>query len=480
MIRFFNTLTRRKDGFKPIEAGLVRIYSCGPTVYNFPHIGNYRAYCFADLLRRCLEWKGFKMLHVMNITDVDDKTIRDSQKQGVPLGEFCLRYEQAFFEDLATLNIKPAHKYPRATEHINEMLAIIQELLTHQKAYKSEDGSVYYKIDSFADYGKLSGLKREDLKAGASGRVKKDEYTKENVSDFVLWKAYDAADGDVFWQTPVGKGRPGWHIECSAMSTKYLGRTFDIHTGGVDLIFPHHENEIAQSEGASKKTFVNYWLHNEHLLVDGKKMSKSLGNFYTLRDLLDKGFDPMAIRYALIATHYRSQLNFTFDVVHAAEKTLQGLQEFLARLEQDAVTVEKSRKKDEDALASQLETTKAAFSEALDDDLDVATALSAVFTLQHAANKALDAKAVSKTLAAKIAAFFWDDFNAVFGVLKKQAAVNVPEEVARLVNEREEARIAKDFKKADALREKIKALGYALDDTEKGARIKRIGSSGQA
>ncbi len=472
MIRFFNTLARRKEEFVPLQKGFVRIYSCGPTVYNFPHIGNYRAYCFADVMRRYLEWKGFKALHVMNITDVDDKTIRDSQKEGVSLKAFCHRYEKAFHEDLAVLNVLPAHYYPRATDHINDMLTIIQELIAHNKAYKSEDGSVYYKIDSFKDYGKLSGLKKENLQAGASGRVKKDEYTKESASDFVLWKAYDEADGEVFWETRVGKGRPGWHIECSGMSTRYLGYSFDIHTGGVDLIFPHHENEIAQSEGASKKKFVNYWLHNEHLLVDGKKMSKSLGNFYTLRDLLDKGFNPLAVRYSLVSTHYRSQLNFTFDSVHAAEKTLAGLQDFLVRLEEDAV--EKGKIDVEKTLTSQLEKTKTAFTAALDDDLDVATALATVFELQHAGNKALDHNGVSKKLAEKIAVFYWTDFNAVFGVLKKPSDGDVPSDILALVEEREAARKAKDFKKSDALRDKIKALGFAVDDTGKGARIKRV------
>ncbi len=475
MTRFFNTLTRNRDEFVPLQKGFVRLYSCGPTVYNFPHIGNYRAYVFADLLRRYLEWKGFKTLHVMNITDVDDKTIRDSQKQKISLKEFCARYEKAFHEDLSMLNVLPAHYYPRATEHVNDMLTIIQELIAHKKAYKSEDGSVYFKIDSFPDYGKLSGLKKENLQAGASGRVKKDEYTKESASDFVLWKAYDAADGDVFWETKVGKGRPGWHIECSAMSTRYLGYSFDIHTGGVDLIFPHHENEIAQSEGASKKKFVNYWMHNEHLLVDGKKMSKSLGNFYTLRDLLAKGFDPLAVRYALIATHYRSQLNFTFDVVHAAEKTLAGLQDFLVRLEADAVSkVAHDQKDAEDALLAQVDATKTAFSAAMDDDLDVASALASVFDLQRAVNKALDAKSVSKASAKKISDFFWSDFNAVFGVLKAVEKSDVPEAVLKLVDEREAARRKKDFKTSDALREKIKALGWAVDDTGKGARVKKL------
>lgn len=465
MTKFFNTLTKKKEVFKPLQNNLVRCYACGPTVYNYPHIGNYRAYIFVDLLRRFLEWKNYKVMLVMNITDVDDKTIRDCQKQGKTLEAFTRFYEKAFFEDLKTLHIKPANYYPRATEHVNDMLSLINELILAGKAYRGEDGSWYYKISAFKDYGKLSGLNQKDLKAGASGRVAADEYTKENVSDFVLWKAWQAEDGDVVWETRLGKGRPGWHIECSAMSTKYLGFSFDIHTGGVDLKFPHHENEIAQSEGASKKPFVKYWLHNEYLLVEGKKMSKSLGNFYTLRDLLDKDIKPLAIRYALIATHYRSQLNFTFDVVHAAQNTLNQLQDFLARLE------EANGKEDND-LEKTLKETRKKFEAALDDDLDVSTALAAVFDLEHQTNKTMALGHVSKKQAERIANFFWNDFDAVFGVLEKKSAT-VPKTVLDLVEKREAARKKKDFKAADALRNQIKERGFEIVDETTGPRLKK-------
>ncbi len=527
MVRFFNTLSRRKEEFKPLDGKSVRGYTCGPTVYNYPHIGNYRAYVFADLLRRFLEWDGFSVKLVMNITDVDDKTIRDSKKAGETLKAFTRKYEKAFHEDLKALNVLPAHQYPRATEHIPEMVALVGKLLEKGKAYESPDGSVYFKISSFKGYGKLSGLKKDDLQEGASGRVKKDEYSKENASDFVLWKAYDEADGDVYWDTPFGKGRPGWHIECSALSSKYLGETFDIHTGGVDLIFPHHENEIAQSEGASGKPFVACWMHNEHLLVDGKKMSKSLGNFFTLRDLLSKGHKPLAVRYALVSTHYRSQMNFTFDALKTAENTLIQLQNFISRLEE--ATEGKAGMEDKkpenkvaagknktgksatektnvagkitateanETLGKKLAETKEKFKAALEDDLDVSTALAACFELERETNKALDAGTVTKALAQEISAFFWDDFNTVFGVLEKRAATkkfkvgsakektggaaeitcpeDTPDEVVALAMEREAARKAKDFKKSDELRDKIKALGFAIDDTPNGSRLRKL------
>ena len=328
MLKLYNTLSRRKEIFKPIKNNKVGMYTCGPTVYYYPHIGNYRAYIVADILKRYLKYKGFKIDHVMNITDVDDKTIRDSQKQNLSLKEFTSKYEKAFLEDLNTLNIQKPDRLARATEHIKEMENLIKKLIDKGFAYKGKDNSIYYSISKFKDYGKLSKIKIKELKAGA--RVKQDEYEKKQVSDFALWKAWDKEDGNVFWETEFGKGRPGWHIECSAMSSKYLGDQFDIHTGGIDLIFPHHENEIAQSEGASgKKPFVKYWIHNEWLLIEGKKMSKSFGNFYTLRDILNKGYSPMSIRYVLLSTHYRQQMNFTFKKLDAAKNSLQRWGNFL-------------------------------------------------------------------------------------------------------------------------------------------------------
>ena len=330
-ICFFNTLTRRKEVFKQINSKEVGMYTCGPTVYDYAHIGNFRAFIFEDLLKRWLKYRGFIVRHVMNLTDVDDKTIKGSKTKGIDLGQYTEFYAKAFFEDVATLNIEPADHYPRATEHIPEMEALIQTLLVKCYAYKGEDKSIYFAINKFLDYGKLSKIQLQQLKTGA--RVKTDEYAKEEAQDFALWKAYTPEDGDVYWETSLGKGRPGWHIECSAMSMKYLGETFDIHCGGIDNMFPHHENEIAQSEAATGKPFVHYWLHNEHLQVDGKRMAKSLGNYYTLRDLQTKNCDPKAIRFLLLSTHYRQQFNFTFEGLEASKGAIERLINLMHRLQ---------------------------------------------------------------------------------------------------------------------------------------------------
>ena len=332
-IYFFNTLTRKKEVFKPLDEGKVKIYTCGPTVYDFAHIGNFRAFLFEDLLKRWLIQRGFKVTHVMNLTDIDDKTIKGSQTQKVPLRQFTEFYVKAFFEDIKALNIQPADVYPKATDHIPEMVALIKTLMAKGIAYKGEDGSIYYAISKFPDYGKLSKIKPAELKAGA--RVSQDEYTKEEAQDFAVWKAWTLEDGDVFWETELGKGRPGWHIECTAMSLRYLGETLDIHAGGVDLIFPHHENEIAQSESLTGKLFSRFWLHAEFLMVEGQKMSKSLGNYYTLRDLVAKGHAPEAIRYLLASVPYRKSLNFTMDGLKAAAVAIDRLRNFKLRLETD-------------------------------------------------------------------------------------------------------------------------------------------------
>ena len=370
-LKLFNTLTRKKELIKPIKDKEIKIYSCGPTVYDFAHIGNFRAYICSDILKRYLKYSGFKVKHVMNITDVDDKTIKGSNKEGISLKEYTSRYEKAFFDDLEKLNIEKADVFPRATEHIPEMVQIIKNLLKNKIAYQSEDGSVYYDISKFKDYGKLSHTKVKQLKEGA--RVKQDSYEKEEGKDFALWKSYDDEDGDVFWETEIGKGRPGWHIECSAMSMKHLGEHFDIHGGGVDLVFPHHENEIAQSEGSTKKKFVNYWFHNEHLLVNGQKMSKSLGNFFTLRDLLGKGFNSRAIRYLLLSANYRIQLNFTEEAVKASENAVQRLSDFIIKLREI-----KSNDENKD-IKKIIQKTKKDFEKAMDDDLNISGALSAIF-----------------------------------------------------------------------------------------------------
>jgi cysteinyl-tRNA synthetase len=462
MIKLFNTLTRKKEELKTVEPGVVRIYSCGPTVYNVVHIGNLRAFISADILRRWLKYRNYKLMHVMNITDVDDKTIRDSQKEGVSLKEFTDRYTKLFFEDLKALNIQPVEYYPRATECIDGMVKLIQTLLDKGIAYKSDDGSIYYDISKFKDYGKLAHLDLSELKAGA--RVKHDSYEKKNIADFALWKAWDENDGDVFWETPIGKGRPGWHIECSVMSMKNLGETIDIHTGGIDLVFPHHQNEIAQSEGATGKPFVKYWVHNEHLIVEGKKMSKSLGNFFTLRDLINKGYSSKAIRWVLMSTHYRKKLDFTFQDLDAAKKTLMNLQDFMFKLDHadgSGASADNLMKK-----------AQKEFEDAMDDDLNISQAQASMFEFIHEINKLINEKNLSKEDAQKVKGLMMK-FDQVFGVLEEEKQ-KIPEEVLLLVRAREDARIEKDWETADAIRNRLKEHGYVLEDMENGVRVKKI------
>lgn len=463
MLRFYNTLTRHKDDFQALEAGRVRMYTCGPTVYNHQHIGNYRAYIFEDLLRRYLTYCGYAVTQVMNLTDVDDKTIRDAQQAGMALRDFTAIYTRAFFEDLRTLNIEPAEVYPAATDHIPEMVAIITQLQARGYTYNL-DGSIYYRIDRFPDYGKLSHLEAEALQSGASGRVDSDEYAKDDVRDFALWKAWTPEDGDVYWETELGKGRPGWHIECSAMSMKYLGHHFDIHTGGEDNIFPHHENEIAQSEAATGEPFVNYWLHCRHLLVDNLKMSKSLGNFYTLRDLIDQGFKPKGLRYTLLSIHYRQPLNFTLEGLHAAAQSVQRLLDFMQHLH-----TAQGQGFDVQAL---LVETQQRFEAALDDDLNIAGALGAIFEMVREVNRAIAQHQLSAAAAQQVAALM-QRFDTVLGLLATDEA-SVDRQVEALLEERQQARQAHDFARADALRTQIRELGYVIEDTPQGARLKRV------
>ncbi|MGZ4850337.1 MAG: cysteine--tRNA ligase [Candidatus Bathyarchaeia archaeon] len=462
-IKFFNTLTRKKEIFKPLEDGKVKMYTCGPTVYDFAHIGNFRAFLFEDLLKRWLVNRGFKVTHVMNLTDIDDKTIRGSQKQQIPLTQFTNFYVKAFFEDIKVLNIEPADVYPRATELIPEMVILIKTLMEKGYAYRGEDGSIYYAINKFQDYGKLSKIKTNELKAGA--RVSQDEYAKEEAQDFALWKAWTPEDGDVYWETELGKGRPGWHIECSAMSMKYLGETFDIHCGGVDNMFPHHENEIAQSESATGKKFVNYWLHNEHLLVEGKKMAKRLNNFYTLRDLLAKGYDPIVIRYLLMSTHYRQQFNFTFEGLEASKGAVDRLRNFVRRLhEVDGSSDSKGK------VAVLTEKLEACFGGSMDDDLDIGIALASLFDFVREINNLLDSKMISKTESAQIggAMMMIDEVLGVIGKIEVEEAL--PAEIDSLVQKRESARKAKNWKEADEIRTQLKAMGVVLEDTAQGIR----------
>ncbi|MEM3580353.1 MAG: cysteine--tRNA ligase [Candidatus Bathyarchaeia archaeon] len=461
-IFFFNTLTRKKEEFVPLEEGKVRIYTCGPTVWDFAHIGNFRTFVFQDILRRWLEYRGFKVIQVMNITDVDDKTIRGARKRNIPLKEYTDYYIKAFFEDIEALNLEKAEYYPRATEHIPEMVDLIKRLMEKGYAYRGEDGSIYYDISKFKDYGKLSKLKIEELKPGA--RVKVDEYGKEEARDFALWKAWDEEDGDVFWETEIGKGRPGWHIECSTMAMKYLGETIDIHSGGVDLIFPHHENEIAQSEAATGKPFARYWLHSEHLLVEGRRMAKRYGNFYTLRDLVAKGYDPLAIRYLLMSTHYRQQLNFTFEGLEAAKGAVDRLRTFMRRL------LEADGEGCGEKVRSLMVEVQRRFEEAMDDDLNISVALAALFDFIRDVNKLMDENKISRQEAEEVYNLMMN-FDKVLGVIGEvKAEEKLPPEAEELIRRREEARKAKDWATADKIREQLRAMGIILEDTPQGVR----------
>jgi len=398
----------------------------------------------------------------MNLTDVDDRTIAAAKKFNVPLAEHTKQFIDAFFEDLKALNVERAEHYPRATEHVPEMVTLIKKLLDKGYAYRAEDGSVYFDISKFKDYGKLSKFKVEELKAGA--RVRADDYEKTEAEDFALWKAWTEEDGPVFWDTEIGKGRPGWHIECSAMSMKYLGETFDIHTGGVDNMFPHHENEIAQSEAATGKKFVNYWLHGEHLLVEGKRMAKRFGNYYTLRDLLSKGYDPMAVRYLLVSTHYRQQFNFTFEGLSAAKSAVERLTNFVRRLS------EASGNGSGEEIKQLMVKVQKDFDEAMDDDLNVGQALAALFEFVREVNNLVDSGRLSKAEADEVRGLMvtFDKVLGVIGEVKVEEGLS--REAKELIRLREEARKAKDWKRADEIRVQLKDLGIILEDTAQGVR----------
>ena len=449
-LKFYNTLTREKEIFTPIDDPNVSFYSCGPTVYNYPHIGNYRAYIFADTLKRVLQYDGYKVHHIMNLTDIDDKTIFNSQKEGRTLKEFTEFYTDEFLKDIKSLNIISPTKFTKATDYIDEMVAIIKKLLDKGLAYKSNDGSVYYDIKKFKNYGKLSHLVLEDQKENASGRIKTDEYEKDNAQDFALWKSWDEKDGNVFWDTELGKGRPGWHIECSAMSMSNLGEQIDIHTGGVDNIFPHHENEIAQSEGATGKQFVKYWMHNEWVLVDQKKMSKSADNFYTLRDLIGKGINPLSYRFWLLMANYRTRVNFVWEAVEGAETALKRLYGLYADLGADVGSIHKEYQNK--------------FREYLEDDLDTPRALTLLWDVIKDENMSDGDKRATIL-----------DFDKVLGLGFENLQEDIiPDEIKKLAEEREEARKNKDFKKSDELRDKINSLGYEVKDTADGNKIYKI------
>jgi cysteinyl-tRNA synthetase len=461
-IKFYNTYSRQIETFTPIEPPKVKLYTCGPTVYSYAHIGNFRAYVFEDLLQRHLEARGFDVQRVMNLTDVDDKTIRGSREAGIPLPDFTAKFKQSFFEDLESLRIKRAQHFPAATEPENlaKMIEMIEQLIEQDIAYQAEDRSIYFRINRYPDYGKLAHLNLEELRP--SGRIQTDEYEKENLGDFALWKAWDDKDGPIAWDSPWGKGRPGWHIECSAMATRLLGPELDIHCGGVDNIFPHHEAEVAQSECVNHKKFVRYWLHNAHLLVEGQKMSKSLGNFYTLRDLLDKGFSGRELRFALISVNYRLPLNFTFDGLNGARQSLARLDEWVRRLKEIAGDAEPAL----DFAPAQSD----AFFEALDDDLNISAALAELFDQVRAANRSIDHGQLTAGQAAALLQW-WDRINQVLQLQGEEETV--PERVSTLLLQRDAARRRKDWAESDAIRMQIEELGWLVKDTKNGQKLTR-------
>ena len=458
----YNTLSHQKEEFKPLENGEVKLYTCGPTVYNFAHIGNYRAFIFEDLLRRYLRFRGFHVVQVMNITDVDDKIIVAANRQGIKIEEFTEPYRQAFMQDLETLGVEPAEHYPRATEHISAMVALIETLQKQGSAYRTEDGSIYFKVAEFPRYGQLAHLNITEMRRG--DRVANDTYEKEEIRDFALWKAWKPEDGPVFWETSLGKGRPGWHIECSAMSMKYLGHHFDIHTGGVDNIFPHHENEIAQSESATGEKFVNYWLHCEFLLMNDEKMSKSLGNIVYLRDLIEKGYHPDAIRLTLLGTHYRQKLNFTFEKLEESGKIITRLRDFKKTLAGEFPTGDLRIEK----FVQKCETE---FTTALGDDLNISNALAALFTLMHEINSYRQTNQLSKADAQSLDAFL-ARIDSVLNIIKEPAEELSTEEL-QLIEARNRARAERNWAEADRLRKILLQKNIVLEDTPKGTTWKR-------
>jgi len=469
-IQVHNTYSGKVEPFVPLKAGEVRMYTCGPTVYDFAHIGNFRTFVFQDILRRFLKLRGFKLTHVMNLTDVDDRIIANAAAAGVAIRDYTEKYVQAFFADCRTLSVEAPEHWIRATDNIEPMVELIQKLQKNTYTYDSE-GSIYYRIAKFRDYGKLSKIDLTGILAGA--RVDNDRYEKESARDFALWKAPKA--GEHFWETSIGPGRPGWHIECSAMAMKYLGETIDIHTGGIDLAFPHHENEIAQSEAATGKKFVRYWLHAEHLLVEGEKMSKSLGNFYTLRDLFAKGYKPSALRFALASVPYRRQLNFTFDGLQQATSSVERLRNFAARLRNEKFPAGKN-----EAMAARIAKAADDFDAGLSDDLNTAQALAAMFDFVREANIAMD-KGEFRSGEVKVAQEFLDAFDKVFAVVEDNDAEKLKgigfgaqtgpedEEIEKLVAERQAARKRRDFATADRVRKELDERGIILEDTKDGS-----------
>jgi cysteinyl-tRNA synthetase len=465
MLRIHNTLSGQVEPFQPLVPGEAKFYYCGPTVWDFGHIGNFRSAIAADILRRYLKFKGFRVTHVMNLTDVDDRIITKAAEAGKSLDEYTQKYIDAFWEDFEALGCERPEVAPRATKHIPEMAGIVARLEQNGHAYHSE-GSIYYRIQSFPEYGKLSKINFAGNIAGGSARVDTDKYDKEDARDFALWKAPNSAD-EPAWDSEIGRGRPGWHIECSAMSMKYLGETFDLHAGGIDLVFPHHENEIAQSEGATGKQFVRYWYHFEHLKVEGETMSKSKGNYYTFRDLAAKGLSAAAIRYFLLSVPFRKQLNFTFEAVRGAEKTVESLRDFRARLQEAKTEVGR-----DDNLHAATEKALADFEEGMDDDLNTSVALAAVHELSREVNTVLARRQLREENQREILAAI-ERFDTVLNIFGEHRREMLDSEIQALIDERQDARHRRDFARADEIRDQLAERGIILEDTKDGVRWKQ-------
>ncbi len=465
MLRIHNTLSGQVEEFRPLNEGEVRFYYCGPTVWDFGHIGNFRSAIAADVIRRYLKFKGYRVTQVMNLTDVDDRIITKAEEQGKTLDDYTAKYIEAFWEDFDALGCERPEVAPRATRHITEMAELIDKLEKNNHAYRS-DGSIYYRITSFPEYGKLSKINFAGNIAGGSDRVDTDKYEKEDARDFALWKA-PARDDEPSWDSVVGKGRPGWHIECSAMSMKYLGETFDLHLGGIDLVFPHHENEIAQSEGATGRQFVRYWFHFEHLKVEGETMSKSKGNYYTFRDVREKGFTAAGVRYFLLSVPFRKQLNFTFDALRGAEKTVASLRDFRAR-----VGEAKCEPGSDARIAGSIITALKDFESGMDDDLNTSVALAALHDLTREINTALARQSLQADDQAAVLQAL-EKIDGVLNVIGEAQAPILDEEIQKLIDERQEARHRRDFKRGDEIRDELLKRGIVLEDTKDGVRWKR-------
>ncbi len=475
-MRLYDTMTREIQTLRAEDGKRYRMYCCGPTVYGPAHIGNFRTFLINDILRRMLEVAGLKPLYVRNITDVDDKTIAQCEEEGLSLEAFTGKWIDYFHEDCQTLNMVSPHEEPKATRHIEEQIELVEKLLAKKHAYQAPDGSVYFKVESYPPYGRLSRLDRRELRTQAStsgGTLNlADNYDRTSVADFALWKSHKPEDGDNFWNSPWGRGRPGWHLECSAMSMKYLGQPFDLHSGGEDLCFPHHENEIAQSEAATGKPFARHWFHAVHLLVDGKKMSKGDGNFFTLRDLLEEGWSPMVIRYALISAHYRQQLNFTHNGLHAAQSALQKVEKSVARL---LATTGRGEQDFEKIPVDFSALTEGGFSEswkALEEDLNVPEAIGAMFSQLKETDRADLSREQAEITLREIHALLYALGLKLF--TEKPKETEAPAEVRELAKQRWKAKTEKDWTQADALREQVKTLGWTIKDTRDGYELEAL------